>query len=192
LRREWGLIVLAGIAWGVFNAGYVVYLSFGPSMLEAQGMGTLAAASVISVGSWLMILSGAACGQIADRFGRRETILAVCMASAILAMILLSLPGAGLAASLLFGLVGIAPAGVIMALAGQAVAPERRAFGMGVFFTIYYAIMTASPPAAGWLVDRTGAPDSAILFGAALFALVVPVVVLFRMLDTRALGTQVR
>lgn len=192
LRREWGLIVLAGIAWGVFNAGYVVYLSFGPGMLEAQGMGTLAAASVISVGSWLMILSGAACGQIADRFGRRETILAVCMASAILAMILLSLPGAGLAASLLFGLVGMAPAGVIMALAGQAVAPERRAFGMGVFFTIYYAIMTASPPAAGWLVDRTGAPDSAILFGAALFALVVPLVVLFRMLDTRALGTQVR
>ncbi|WP_283638310.1 CynX/NimT family MFS transporter [Marinovum algicola] len=188
LPREWGLIVLAGVAWGVFNAGYVVYLSFGPSMLAAQGMGTLAAASVISVGSWLMILSGAACGQIADRFGRRETILAVCMTAAVLALMLLSLHGAGLAASLLFGLVGMAPAGVIMALAGQAVAPERRAFGMGVFFTVYYAIMTASPPIAGWLLDRTGAPDSAILFGAALFALVFPVTVLFRMLNTGAIA----
>lgn len=184
LPREWGLIVLAGIAWGVFNAGYVVYLSFGPSMLAAQGVGTLVAASVISVGSWLMILSGAICGQIADRFGRRETILAVCMTGAVLALMLLSLPGAGLAASLLFGLVGMAPAGVIMALAGQAVTPERRAFGMGVFFTVYYAIMTASPPVAGWLLDRTGAPDSAILFGAALFAVVFPVAVLFRMLKT--------
>ncbi|MFN3313851.1 MAG: MFS transporter [Hyphomonas sp.] len=184
LPREWGLIVLAGIAWGVFNAGYVVYLSFGPSMLAAQGMGTLVAASVISVGSWLMILSGTVCGQIADRFGRRETILAVCMTGAVLALMLLSLPGAGLAASLLFGLVGMAPAGVIMALAGQAVAPERRAFGMGVFLTVYCAIMTASPPVAGWLLDRTGAPDSAILFGAALFALVLPVAVLFRMLKT--------
>ncbi|WP_294608334.1 CynX/NimT family MFS transporter [uncultured Roseovarius sp.] len=184
LPREWGLIVLAGAAWGVFNAGYVVYLSFGPGMLAAQGMGTLAAASVISVGSWLMILSGAACGQIADRFGRRETILAVCMTGAVLALMLLSLHGAGLAASLLFGLVGMAPAGVIMALAGQAVAPERRAFGMGVFFTVYYAIMTASPPVAGWLLDRTGAPDSTILFGAALFALVFPIAVLFRMLKT--------
>jgi MFS family permease len=184
LPREWGLIVLAGIAWGVFNAGYVVYLSFGPSMLAVQGMGTLVAASVISVGSWLMILSGAICGQIADRFGRRETILAVCMTGAVLPLMLLSLPGAGLAASLLFGLVGMAPAGVIMALAGQAVTPERRAFGMGVFFTVYYAIMTASPPVAGWLLDRTGAPDSAILFGAALFALVFPVAVLFRMLKT--------
>lgn len=182
LPREWGLVLCAGTAWGVFNAGYVVYLSFGPQMLEAQGTTTLAAASVISVGSWLMILSGAACGQIADRFGRRETILAICMAGAIVALMLLSLPGAGLPASLLFGLVGMAPAGVIMALAGQAVAAERRAFGMGVFFTVYYAVMTASPPIAGWLFDRTGAPDGAILFGAALFALVLPVTVLFRML----------
>lgn len=184
LPREWGLILLAGIAWGVFNAGYVVYLSFGPSMLEAQGTGALAAASVISVGSWLMILSGTACGQIADRFGRRETILAICMAGAVLALMLLGRPGAGLTASLLFGLVGMAPAGVIMALAGQAVAPERRAFGMGVFFTIYYIIMTASPPIAGRLLDRTGAPDSPILFGALLFALVFPVAVLFQMLKT--------
>jgi MFS family permease len=187
LPREWGLVLCAGIAWGVFNAGYVVYLTFGPRMLEAQGMATLAAASVISVGSWLMILSGTACGQIADRIGRRETILTVCMAGAVLALVLLSLPGAGLAASLLFGLIGMAPAGVIIALAGQAVASERRAFGMGVFFTVFYAIMTASPPVAGWIFDRTGAPDGAILFGAALFALVLPVAVLFRMLKSRAI-----
>lgn len=186
LPREWGLIACAGIAWGVFNAGYVVYLSFGPKMLEAQGMGTLGAASVISVGSWLMILSGAACGQIADRFCRRETILAACMTGAVVALMLLSLPGAGLAASLIFGLVGMVPAGVIIALAGQAVAPERRAFGMGVFFTVYYAIMTASPPVAGWILDRSGAPDGAILFGAALFALVLPAAMLFRVLKTRA------
>ncbi|EAQ23736.1 MFS transporter [Roseovarius sp. 217] len=186
LPHEWGLVVCAGTAWGVFNAGYVVYLSFGPSMLEAQGMGTLAAASVISVGSWLMILSGAVCGQIADRFGRRETILAICTAAAVLSLLLLKMPGTGLAASLLFGLVGMAPAGVIMALAGQAVAPERRAFGMGVFFTTYYAIMTASPPIAGWLFDQNGVPDSAILFGAAIFALVLPVAIIFRMLKTGA------
>ena len=186
LPREWGLILCAGIAWGVFNAGYVVYLSFGPAMLEAQGMTLLAAASVISVGSWLMIVSGAICGQIADRFGHREVILAVCMSGAVLSLMLLGRPGAGLAASLIFGLVGMAPAGVIIALAGQAVAPDRRALGMGVFFTVYYAIMAASPPIAGWILDRTGAPDDAILFGVVLFALVVPVAVLFQVLKTRA------
>ncbi|MBC7178664.1 MAG: MFS transporter, partial [Roseovarius sp.] len=95
-------------------------------------------------------------------------------------------------ASLLFGLIGMAPAGVIMALAGQAVAPERRAFGMGMFFTVYYAIITASPPMAGWLLDRTGAPHSAILFGAALFAIVFPVAVLFRMLKTRPTAAPIK
>ena len=110
------------------------------------------------------------------------------MTGAVLALMLLGVNGAGLAASLLFGLLGMAPAGVIMALAGQAVAPERRAFGMGVFFTVYYAIMTASPPVAGWLLDRTGAVGSPILFGAALFVLVVPAAILFRMLKTGAGG----
>ncbi len=186
LSHEWGLILCAGFAWGVFNAGYVVYLSFAPIMLEAHGMSTLAAATVLSVGSWLMILSGAACGQIVDRFGRREIVLAVCMAGAVAALMLLSVPGAGLAASLIFGLLGMAPAGVIVALAGQAVAPERRAFGMGVFLTVYYAIMTASPPVAGWILDRTAAPDGAILFGAALFVLVLPAAVVFRMLNAKA------
>jgi predicted MFS family arabinose efflux permease len=184
LPREWGLTVLAGLAWGAFNAGYVVYLSFGPGMLEAQGIGPLAAAFVISVGSWAIIASGAACGRIADRFRQPEAIIAVCMAGAVLALLLLSLPGAGLAASLLFGLVGMAPAGVIMALAGQAVAAERRALGMGVCFTVYYAMMTVSPPIAGALLDRTGAPDSAILFGAGLFAVVLPAALLFGKLKT--------
>ncbi len=186
LPREWGLIICAGVAWGVFNAGYVVYLSFGPKMLETQGMGTLSAASVISVGSWVMILSGAICGQIADRFGRREIILAVCMTAAVLALMMLQMPGAGLPASLIFGLLGMAPAGVIMALAGQAVAPARRAFGMGVFFTIYFAAMTAAPTIAGWLLDRSGSVDAPILFGMALFAVVLPAALVFRMIKTKA------
>ena len=62
------------------------------------------------------------------------------------------------------------------------VAPERRAFGMGIFFTTYYAIMSASPPVAGWLLDRTGAPENAMAFGAALFAAVIPATIAFRRL----------
>ncbi|SDZ56622.1 hypothetical protein SAMN05444004_12230 [Jannaschia faecimaris] len=92
-----------------------------------------------------MILPGALCGQVADRFGRRDTILTVCMASSVAALLLLGLRRAGLGVSLLFGLVGMAPAGVIMALAGEALRAGQRAFGMGVFFTVYYAIMITSP-----------------------------------------------
>jgi MFS family permease len=172
--REWRMVLCAGTAWGAFNAGYVIYLTFGPKMLESLGATALKAAAVISVGSWLMILSGAVCGQIADRFGRRDTILAVCMTAAAASLALLGLPGGGLAASLLFGLVGMAPAGVIMALAGEAMRPDQRAFGMGVFFTVYHAIMMASPPVAGAILDATGAITGPILLGMVLFAAVVP------------------
>ena len=64
-----------------------------------------------------------------DRFGGRNAVLAICMGGAIVSLMLLGAQGAGLGASLLFGLIGMAPAGVIMAMAGQAMRPEVRAFG---------------------------------------------------------------
>jgi len=178
--REWRLIVCAAGAWGVFNAAYVTYLSFGPILLQSIGKSALAAAGIISVGSWLMIVSGAICGQIADRFGRREVILTICMSGAVLSLLLLGLPGASLTASLMFGLVGMAPAGVIMAMAGQALRPQVRAFGMGIFFTIYFAIMMATPPVAGAILDRTGQEQGPIFLAMVLFALVLPLSLAFR------------
>ena len=59
------------------------------------------------------------------------------------------------ALSLAFGLIGAAPAGIIMSLTAQSMAPQRRAFGMGVFFSFYFVLMTTGPPIAGWLFDRT-------------------------------------
>ncbi|MGZ2258102.1 MFS transporter [Roseobacter sp. A03A-229] len=179
-RQEWLLVFCAAGAWGAFNAAYVTYLSFGPKVLEDLGQSATATATVISVGSWLMIVSGALCGKIVDRFGCRNLVLTLCMTGAVIALWLLSYPGAGLAASLLFGLVGMAPAGVIMALAGLALRPEVRAFGMGVFFTIYYAIMLATPPAAGAILDATGQPQGPIWLAMILYASVVPFAVAFK------------
>lgn len=179
-RQEWRLVFCAGGAWGAFNAAYVTYLSFGTKVLEDLGQTAVAAAAVISVASWLMIGSGALCGQIVDRFGRRNLVLSVCMTGAVIALWLLSYPGAGLTASLLFGLIGMAPAGVIMALAGLALRSEVRAFGMGVFFTIYYAFMLATPPAAGAILDATGRPQGPIWLAMILFASVVPFAVAFK------------
>lgn len=179
-RQEWRLVICASAAWGIFNAGYVTYLSFGPKVLEAMGQSAIAAAGIISIGSWIMIVSGAACGQIVDRFGRRSLVLAICMSGAIASLLLLSLPGAGSIASVLFGLIGIAPAGVIMAMAGQAMRPQVRAFGMGVFFTGYYAIMLVAPPVAGAILDATGNVQGPMWLAIILFAAVVPIAILFQ------------
>lgn len=172
--QEWRLVFCAAAAWGVFNAAYVTYLAFAPKVLEGHGQAAITAAGVISIGSWVMIFSGAVCGQIVDRFGGRNVVLIVCISSAVAALLLLSVPGAGIGASLLFGLIGMAPAGVIIAMAGQAMRAEVRAFGMGVFFTIYYAIMLITPPVAGAILDATGNAQRPLWLAIFLFAAVVP------------------
>jgi MFS family permease len=96
------------------------------------------------------------------------------MACAIGALVLLRLPGAGVGASILFGLIGMAPAGVIMAMAGQAMRPQVRAFGMGVFFTVYYACMLLGPTIAGAILDATGNAQAPLWLAMILFAAVVP------------------
>ncbi len=42
-----------------------------------------------------------------------------------------------IALSLAFGLFGAAPAGIVMSLTAQSMAPQRRAFGMGVFLSVF-------------------------------------------------------
>ena len=168
-RDELLLTLLAAAIWGLFNAGYVVYLSFAPRVLVASGYSATQAASVISIASWVMILSVTVAGRIADKTGRPATVLCACLAVGIGSLLGLQHGAWAIALSLAFGLFGAAPAGIVMSLTAQSMAPQRRAFGMGVFFTFYFVIMTAAPPVAGWLFDRTGQPYTAIVFAAGLF-----------------------
>jgi predicted MFS family arabinose efflux permease len=169
--REWTLTLIVSLAWAGFNAGYVIYLSFGPRVLIAGGMGEFQAASTLSLASWVMIFSGTLCGLIADRTGRSDLIVTVCLCCAMASLALLPQVAWVVAVSLLFGLLGVAPAGLIMALTGAAMAPEKRAFGMGVFLSVYFLVQAPAPAVAGWLYDRTGNPFVPILLAIALFGL---------------------
>jgi len=184
-RRELLLTLLAATTWGLFNAGYIVYLSFAPKVLMAEGYGPAHAAAVISLSSWAMIVSGVVGGRIADRSGWGGRMLYVCTAVAVVSLLLLQQTALAILLSLLFGLVGGAPAGVIMALTSEAMAPQRRAFGMGVFFTLYFVILTLAPPLAGWLFDHSADPFWPILFAASLFIGAAMVYRLFRAVKAR-------
>ena len=179
-QRELWLTLLAASVWAFFNAGYLVFLSFAPKALLDSGFAAQQAIPMVSAASALMMISIPLSGFIADRTGRPDTVLYFC--SAVGVVCLLALPYASFAvlACVLFGLIGMGPAGVIMALTGQAMSPARRAFGMGVFSTIYYAITAPAPALAGWLVDRSGAPQDALMLAAALFALTMVANLAFR------------
>lgn len=184
-RYEFILTILAGLAWGFFNAAYLVYLSFAPKILTAEGVGALRAIAVISIASWVMIFPGVLSGYIADRFGKPDAMIYAGLSIAIASLLMLKyVEFAGLF-SLILGLFGMAPAGLIIAFSGAAMASERRALGIGFYFSLYFLLVTPVPAIAGWLLDRSGAAYHAIVFAAVLFSLTVVATVCFRVYQRR-------
>lgn len=182
-RAEWWLTAAAALAWSGFNAAYAVYLSFGAQPLIERGVEPVEAMATISISSWLMIFSLPFGGILADRTGRPDLVLYSCMVVAIVSLIMLPQPGWTMPAVIAFGLLGMAPAGVIMALTGQAMAPQRRAFGMAVFYSAMYPITGFAPTLSGWLYDRTGSVEAPMLVAASLFALTIVSYAGFRILQ---------
>jgi MFS family permease len=152
-------------------------------VLTDGGMGALTAASIVSLASWVMIFSGTLVGQVADQFGRADLILRLCLIGGMASLALLPLLDWAIPLSLAYGLIGVAPAGLIMALTGQAMAPNKRAFGMGVFLTVFFLGSAPAPGIAGWLYDRTGDAYVPILFAVGLTAAALAGTFAFRLVQ---------
>jgi len=187
-RTELLLIVVASLSWALFNAGYVVFLSFAPAWLIESGYTSLQAASTTSSASWAMMISIVVGGVVADRTGRPEVVLYLCVVVAVVSLLSLYWTDFALPASVLFGLIGAAPAGIIMALASEAIEPQNRALGMGIFFSFYFLLMAPAPVLAGWLVDYSDSAWLAMVFAATLFVATAACYAAFR-ITQRAVTT---
>ncbi len=180
-------LICASLVWAFYNAGLAMVFSFGPEVLVARGW-TLAEAGKL-VSAFMVVFSvflpfG---GVIADRTGRRDAVIVLSMAS-YFALLLMALPmpvwavwGITLAVAALFG----GAAGPIMSLPSAVLRPQARAFGMGVFFSIYYGAMMVAPTLAGSLAEGSGQPALAITLGAGLIALGIGALTLFRAVARR-------
>lgn len=180
---EWQLTLIASAVWALFNAGYVVYLSFAEHLLVDGGLSSLKASAIASLPSWVMIVAAILAGRHADRHGTHDQILYICMTAAVVSLLLLPFTRFAIPIVLLFGLMGMAPAGIIVALTGQAMSAEARAFGMGVFFAAYFCVVTPAPAIAGWLFDLTGDAFAPIIFAATLFTATALTNIIFRLVQ---------
>jgi MFS family permease len=159
-------VVIAGVMWGLFNVGFAMIFSFGPTMLVERGWSIAAAGSAISIVLWLAVISVPLGGFLADRSGRPDVLLAGgCIVFAV-AMIALPRSDAVIGILTALGLISGLPAGPIMSLPARVLGPETRAIGMGVFYTVYYATMMLGPVVAGASAKWTGSAGSALDFGA--------------------------
>jgi predicted MFS family arabinose efflux permease len=165
-RMTFTALTAAGLIWGLFNVGFAMIFSFGPSMLGERGWSISAAGSAISIVLWLAVISVPLGGYLADRTQRPNLVLvAGCI---IFAVLMTTLPRSGAVISVVtaIGLLSGLPVGPIMSLPARVLKPETRAIGMGIFYTLYYATMMLGPVVAGALAKSTGSAAAALDFGA--------------------------
>jgi MFS family permease len=181
--REIGLATSGGFAWGCFNASLVAIIAFGPGLLIARGVSLPDAGFVVSLAIWLTIVSVPIGGLVTDRLGRPN--LLIVAGSLVAAFFTLLLP-TFTHPMLAFCLVGLAigaPPGALMALLPKAVASERLATTLGVYYTTYYVVMAVVQLAAGAVRDVFGSPAAPIVFAALVMASTIVGFGVFRLVE---------
>lgn len=181
--RQMVHVSVVGLAWTLYNSCLIILVSFAPGVFVAHGYAPAQASSVASLAMWAMLVSIPFGGRLLEVFGWITVSITATLLLAAAAVAGLSQGWAPEALCLAFGLIGGIPAGALMALSAQAVSPDNRGPGLGIFYTWYYVGMTVSPAFAGWTLDATGSPAAPLLVGAAMFTAVVVLVLALRLLQ---------
>jgi MFS family permease len=165
------------------NAGFILFLSFGPKLLLERGATPAGANFAVGWASLLSIATVPLGGVLLDRARRRDAVMAVSLLGSAAACGAFALGGPAAFWSVLLGLL-IAPVAGVVALAGEALSPGSRNTGFGLFYTLFYAGMSLAPVAAGYLVDRRGGV-AALWLATILWLAALPALGLFRVLQRR-------
>jgi MFS family permease len=163
--REAAAVAAAGLVWGFPNAGFVTLLGFAPGFFAGRGVAGHLAAALAGLVAFATVPVGPFGGWLLG--GLKRPSLGVAAGIALVA-ISTALLARGLAPVVLLVAAGVAlgtVSGPIVALPAAVLAPERRAVGMGLFWTVFFVPMALLPPLAGLARDLTG--DAAAPLGAA-------------------------
>ncbi len=185
-------LFLSGIIWALYNTALAMVFSFGPALLSQRGWALTTASSATSVFMIVLTISVPFGGLLADRTGRRDTIIMVSLLSyAVFLPLALYVPS--WAVPVIFVVVGLVfglGAGPIVTLPSLILRPEARAFGMGIFYSIYYGVMMAAPTLAGAMADRAGSAGVAFILGALMLVVCMVTLGLFRRVTAEPLAAE--
>ncbi len=171
--REQALLVLSGLTWTAFNAGYFNFLGYLPSALAQRGHPLWMGDLVLTIATWGNLPAIVLGGVVAARFGAVRVFIlgAVLEVVAVAGMGIVDWP---LVWGVLFGTLASVHAGIVMGWGAMSARPENRAVGMGIFYTTYYLGGTIVPAICGWAADMAGSASGAFLAAGALSALALP------------------
>jgi predicted MFS family arabinose efflux permease len=183
--QEMWLVILAGLIWALFNGGFIAIPSFAPDLITSNGYTVTVAASMVSMTTWIGILSVQLGGYISEKLGRPNIILVTCFVGISIGMGLLPYFSYPMVVFIWLGFIFGPPAGIIMALPAEVLHPENRAAGMGLFFSCFYGGMMALTSLAGYSRDLTQNAAAPILFGGMLLIIAIVILAILRTFQAR-------
>jgi MFS family permease len=179
--RECLLLVIAGLIWTAYTAGYSGYTSYVPSLMAARGDSLVLTGAVLTIATWGNVPATLLGAGLVARVGGFRIFLVGTMA------LVLGMAGTAsldwpLTCAVVIGVIGSFHPGVIMAVGTLSARPENRAVGMGLFYSMYYAGGAIIPAFCGWAADMVGGPQGALFAAAAVSAFALPMYLLHRRL----------
>lgn len=185
------MVCLAGLSWGLFNAGFIIMVSFVPLYLVSEGMAAATATSLVGIGLWVSLVAVPLGGFMVDRFGRANLVI---VAGVLFwgVGLLLMLPWSQSIPLLVFLfattiIAGSLPPAPMVALVAEVARPEMRAASMGIFYTWLYGGIALGPVLGGFVSDFFGNPVAPVYTITGLAVLTIVVLGIFRALQARGM-----
>ena len=179
-------LLLSSFTWGCYNIALIMIISFGSGVLNQQGWTFATAGMVVSAFLIAFSISVPIGGFLADRTGRRDSFIMTSFLSFIILMPVVPYlpPWAVVAVFVVVGILFGLGAGPVMSLPTEVLPPNARAFGMGVFYSVYFSMTMVAPAIAGKISDRMENVTATLFFG--VFVLILAAISLgfFRRLHT--------
>lgn len=179
-------LLCAGGIWALLNGALAMIFAFGPPLLIERGYSAADASATTSIALWVMALGIPIGGVLADRRGQRDLVLGIGLLGYAILMILTPMQSQFLWVFVGLGVFISLTPGASMAMPNDVLSSGNRAFGMGLFFLIYYLIAFLGPVTAGFLSERAGSADQAFYLGAGMLVCAVLCLAVFRILLPRA------
>ena len=162
-------VTLAGVVWALYNAALAMIFSFGPAFLTQEGYALTQAASLTSLFMVIFAIALPLGGIVADKTGRKDAIIYLSLLSfAALMPVAVFVPDSAFIVFCVLGALFAFGGGPTMTLPAEVLSPASRTTGMGIFFTIYYALMMIAPRIGGGVAESLDDAGAAILVGAGL------------------------
>ena len=174
-----GLLLLA-LVWAFYNGAIAMIFGFATPILSEKGMAYTEASKLTGLTLWIIAIAVPIGGFMADKFNSPKTFIAISLTGFAITMPLVILTQNYLIVFICMGIMAGLPAGPIMGLPAKVLNQGNSAFGMGLFFTIYYLVMVLSPFFAGWFSDVQGTASFALFIGIGMLGLALLSLFLFQ------------